>query len=141
MSKKRDISAALLGIVVALILWGTILGREAQDGDVLIFRPFHTFTSLWKDIRHGGIRGNFLGNILMFVPVGVLVPLLNGWRKWYKTVLIGFGLSIFIEITQLITKRGYFDPDDVILNVIGTLIGCVLLRAVVRKKEFDTFCA
>lgn len=133
MSKRRDIFAALLGVVAALILWVTILGREAQAGDTVVFRLFHTFISLRKDVQWDEVKKNFLGNILLFVPLGVLIPLVSGWKKWYRTVLICFGSSILIEITQLITKRGCFDPDDVILNVTGTIIGYGLLKAVIRK--------
>ena len=39
-------------------------------------------------------------------------------------------MSLTIELLQLVTERGYFDYDDIVLNCIGTLIGYGLLRAV-----------
>lgn len=130
MDKRRAIFTILLGIVAALILWVAILGRETQVNGVMMFRLFHTFTSFQKDTQWDEAKENLLGNILLFLPVGILVPLVSGWKKWYKTALISFGSSLLIEIVQLITKRGYFDPDDVVFNVTGAMIGYVLLKSV-----------
>ena len=130
MSKSRYICAALLGVLAALILWVTILGRETQVGDMAVFPLFHTFTSLREGVRWDEARDNVLGNILLFLPIGILVPPVSGWRKWYKTALISFGSSLLIELIQLVTRRGYFDPDDVILNVAGAMIGYGLLKSV-----------
>ena len=130
MDKRRTVFTILLGIVAALILWVTILGRETQVKDVMMFRLFHTFTSFQKGTQWDEAKENLLGNILLFLPIGILVPLVSGWKKWYKTALISFGSSLLIEIVQLITKRGYVDPDDVIFNVTGAMIGYVLLKSV-----------
>lgn len=130
MKKQREISAALLGIVVALILWITIFGREAQAGGVLFYKPFHNLGNLLRDIQRGGIRGNFIGNILLFMPVGLLVPLMTGWKK--RTITAGAILSLLIEIIQLASHKGVFDPDDIILNCLGTVIGYGIYRAAVK---------
>lgn len=133
MSKKREISAALLGVCVALILWITILGREPQPNGRIFYPPFHSITTMWRDIWHVGIRSNFLGNIALFVPVGVLLPLTTGW-KW-KTVTVGCIFSIIVETIQLVTVRGCFDLDDVVLNTIGCIIGFVLLLFCTATKK------
>jgi glycopeptide antibiotics resistance protein len=72
MSKKQDLAACLLGIVVAIILWFTILGRDIQ-ADVVFLRPFHSFQALWRDVQYGRVTGNLFGNILIFIPVGFLI--------------------------------------------------------------------
>lgn len=130
MQKRREVSAALLGIVVALILWITILGRETQVGGVLFYKPFHSISHLLRDIQRGGIRGNFIGNILLFMPVGLLVPLMTGWKR--RTIAVGTGLSLLIEIVQLASHKGVFDPDDIILNTLGCIIGFGIYRAAVK---------
>lgn len=134
MSKKKDMAASLLGIVIAVILWLTILSREKLIGTPVVYMPFHEILSIWKSIRRGGITGNFLGNIVLFVPVGMLVPLVTEKKEWFWTVRAGFCFSFLIEIIQLTTARGCFDPDDIMLNTIGTVIGCGFYRAVVLKK-------
>lgn len=125
--KRREVSAALLGIVIALILWTTILGRETQAGGVLFYKPFHSFGHIWRDIQRGGLRGNFIGNILLFIPVGLLIPVITGWKR--RTIAVGTGFSLLIEVTQLLTGRGVFDPDDIILNCLGAAIGYGIYRA------------
>lgn len=67
--------------------------------------------------------GQYVLNVLMFVPVGFLLPLL--WEKYgdWKQVL-GFGcfLTLFIEIAQVFTFRTT-DIDDLITNLLGTGLG------------------
>ncbi|MGI6031604.1 MAG: VanZ family protein [Eubacteriales bacterium] len=63
---------------------------------------------------------NVWGNVLMFIPMGMLIPLL--WKRGWSTVLIGFGASCLIEGLQLFSYRST-DVDDVLLNTLGTLVG------------------
>lgn len=138
MDKRKDITAALLGVTVALILWVTVLGRDAQIGGNLFYPPFHSFRSLWKQILRAGIRSNFLGNILLFVPVGVLLPEITGSRR--TTLIAGCSFSVLIELIQLITRRGCFDPDDIILNFVGCIIGywlCCVVQKLTSKKNLN----
>lgn len=82
---------------------------------------------------------NLTGNIVMFVPLGLLMPTI--WRS--LTSLLRFiicmtEMIVSIELIQLFTLLGSFDIDDYILNIIGTLIGFVINRAVyaiIKNKE------
>lgn len=132
MSKRKDISTALLGVTVALILWITILSREKLIGTPISYHPFHALISFLKEIQRGRISVNFLGNIILFMPMGVLLPAVTGWKKMWKTVAAGISFSLFIEIIQLITSRGCFDFDDVLLNCLGTVIGFGIFQAAKR---------
>ncbi len=134
MSKKKDISTALLGVVVALILWITILSRETLIGMPITYPPFHALVSFLKEIQKGRIGANFLGNIVLFIPVGALLPEVTGWKKMWELVIAGVGLSLMIETIQLITSRGCFDLDDVLLNGLGTVMGYGIYK--VAKKLF-----
>ena len=70
---------------------------------------------------------NIIGNITMFIPVGLVWPLC--FRKLDtvgKTVLAGAGFSLFIEITQLPFYDGCSDLDDILLNATGVLIGALI---------------
>lgn len=129
MSKRKDISTVLLGVAAALILWITILSREKLIGTPISYHPFHALASFLKEIQKGRIGMNFLGNIVLFIPVGVLVPVATDWKKMWKTVVAGISFSLFIEIIQLTTSRGCFDLDDVLLNGLGTVIGFGLYSA------------
>ena len=75
---------------------------------------------------------NLVGNILLFIPIGYLIPKL--WKKMRNFFLFIFCAlsSIFIvEILQLFTLLGSFDVDDIILNFIGMFIG--YLGCIVKK--------
>lgn len=63
-----------------------------------------------------------MGNVLLFVPFGLLPTLL--WREftWLKALLMGFDITLFIELCQLFVGRT-FDIDDLMLNTFGVLCG------------------
>lgn len=62
-------------------------------------------------------------NIMLFVPLGFLIPTIwNEYRSLKKVFLIGIGLSLVIEILQIFTFR-LTDIDDLITNTLGTIIG------------------
>lgn len=66
---------------------------------------------------------NFLGNVFLFVPLGVLLVFISRQcRKMIYPLLSGLILSVLIELLQLFEGRGT-DIDDVILNFLGTLLG------------------
>ena len=132
MSKRKDVSTVLLGVAVALILWVTILSREKLIGTPISYHPFHALVSFLKETQRGKIGANFLGNIILFLPIGVLLPVVTGWKKLWNTVAVGIEFSLLIEIIQLITSRGCFDFDDVLLNSLGSAIGFGLY-SVARK--------
>lgn len=74
-------------------------------------------------------------NMLLFVPLGILLPLL--WRscRLYKTVAIGFSLSLLIELSQLFNYRAT-DIDDLLMNTLGTLLGYLLYTLLLRRLSW-----
>lgn len=82
---------------------------------------------------------NFLGNIILFMPFGVIIPLLFK-TSTKKTILIGFCSSLFIEICQLFLARGT-DVDDLILNTTGVLLGILVFKLLQKhcKKIVEKF--
>ena len=69
----------------------------------------------------------FFGNMGMFLPVGFFSALLWGRARWWKSLLIGFFLSLTIESIQFFINRGT-DLDDLILNTTGALLGYFLYQ-------------
>ena len=135
--KERGIAAVLLGVSVAVILWLTVFRRETVVEDAFAYHPFSSLLSFWSSIKKQGIRGNFLGNILIFIPIGILYPIAFGTvgdeRKKYRTVLFGFALSLIVELSQLVFSKGYFDLDDILLNTLGAVIGFVIYATVLSE--------
>ena len=65
-----------------------------------------------------------LDYIIMFIPFGFLAPMVfERMRKVRFCVFIGFLCSCGIELSQLITQRGYCQLDDVVTNTVGMLVG------------------
>ena len=80
---------------------------------------------------YDGWLGNIIGNITMFIPVGLAWPFC--FRKLDtigKTVLAGACFPLFIEITQLPFYSRCSDVDDVILNTTGIFIGALIFFGV-----------
>ncbi|MBN9612937.1 MAG: VanZ family protein, partial [Actinobacteria bacterium] len=72
----------------------------------------------------------FAANIVLFVPVGVLVPLAIGSlrpRVLLLAVLVGFAVSFGIEFAQTAIPGRVSDPRDVLSNTLGAAAGVVLL--------------
>lgn len=92
--------------------------------------PFKVLFETYQEVFVNGYINyfliNFLGNIILFIPFGLIVPLL--WKtSTVKTILIGFCSSLFIEICQLFLTRGT-DIDDLMLNTTGVLLGILVLK-------------
>lgn len=65
---------------------------------------------------------NFLGNLVMFMPLGFFPPLLWKKVKLRHAALLGFCTSLLIESVQLLIARGS-DVDDLWLNALGAVMG------------------
>lgn len=78
---------------------------------------------------HRAAAINLVGNVVMFVPFGLLLPLTARLHPLLWTLLFAAGITT-LELLQLVTKRGMFDVDDIILNVGGFLIGYLVLCVV-----------
>lgn len=105
---------------------GTVNLIPLREG-LRLFR-FYYKNGMWT-----ALLVNFLGNILMFIPIGLFAGLLLDRPRWWKGTLWAFGLSLFIETAQLFVCRGT-DVDDLILNTLGGLLGhwlFLLLRRIV----------
>jgi len=86
------------------------------------------------------------GNVLLFIPLGFALPILFFKITNIKTIIIGFTLSLAIELIQAIIGMflGYnyrsCDVDDLILNTIGTIIGLAIYNGSSRYfKNFEEF--
>ena len=71
---------------------------------------------------------NVLGNIIMFIPYGFFVSYFLNLKKPLSNFLLVLLVSSSIEFTQLIIGR-VFDIDDIILNVLGGIIGFYVYKS------------
>ena len=99
--------------------------------------PGKVFAGTYKEVTRGNTAAlliNFLGNIVMFIPIGFFVKLL--WDvSGAKAILAGLFTSMFIEVSQLFLARSS-DVDDLLLNTVGAAIGVlffVMLNRIAPK--------
>lgn len=74
---------------------------------------------------------NVIGNMIMFLPYGFFISYYLKIDKVKLPLLLTFIASIAIEVVQMCIGR-VFDVDDIILNLIGGLIGYTLYN-ILRK--------
>ncbi len=81
---------------------------------------------------------NMLGNLLLFFPMGVLLPNFTPKVRGGKFIVLGVGMIVAVELIQYFSTLGALDIDDVILNSVGLVLGYfafVLLSKVVKLKD------
>lgn len=106
------------------------------------FVPFKTIRLYLVAMEQGTLNlsipiKNLLGNFIMFLPIGIYLPYYI--KKINKIIRFTFSMIILlfiIEVTQLVTRRGSFDIDDFILNIIGALIGFAIWKSKSVQKLF-----
>lgn len=146
---KSDSAHLMVGFIFCIYLIGVLtitLGIRTYDNGVVVnYIPLQSVFKLFSGAKIGYLRSgvpgaisglqwidyasisNIVLNILMFVPLGYLLPkVIKRANKRTKILLVGFFLSLMIETTQLLTHRGWFDVDDLIYNTIGAWIGFIL---------------
>ncbi len=112
--------------VVANTVFPVTIGRGASD------LPWTVFLHLTP--LAGTEPFDMLQNVVVFVPLGVLLPLVARVRSAGRVLLIGFLVSLFMEALQLlnaVTASGghVADVDDLLANTVGAPIGYGLLQA------------
>lgn len=89
--------------------------------------PFHNTYTYLMGSQHFNLNiilYNTIGNILIFVPLGIFFSFLfSRFRTFSKVMMIGFTITVSIELLQFFLQLGQFDIDDILLNTIGALLG------------------
>ena len=76
---------------------------------------------------------NFIGNTTMFIPIGIIFPIVYKELNTHKKVIVaGVVFSLAIEISQLLFYDRCSDIDDLVLNSLGYIVGYGILL-LVRK--------
>jgi glycopeptide antibiotics resistance protein len=128
-----------LGLCYALIMGWLLFYRNRYFGEGYSYNLVPLFTIKKYIVHYDHFNfdiwfKNLFGNIVLFIPIGLFLPLLN---KKYKRVLALAGASILlitiVELAQMLTRVGSFDIDDIILNTFGALLGLLMVKLVVRK--------
>lgn len=132
----HELALLALGIFITAILSQTLTPDGRLSGfrfflsDSEQYYNFVPFTALWRlfNYNSGGIEYffvvNILGNILLFVPVGLFHRIAFSESLWHS-LFFGLAFSGGIEIIQIFLPRTT-DIDDLIMNTIGVVLGGLL---------------
>lgn len=141
-----------VGYLIMLILVTLVMDYDpsvVRESDLIPFRDIMQNIILYNNFI--GLK-QFNLNIIMFMPVGTLLPIVFNGRKWgVKSVfIVSLIVTFFIEICQYFTGRA-LDINDIIANSIGGPVGYALYillfwmsyyifkrkcKAVLRKENY-----
>ena len=115
------------GMVYSLVGLPTV---QFMTFDVILYLiPFAGFIN---DLR------NSILNIFLFLPMGLLLPLVcSSCRRFRQVLKIGFFTSLGIELAQLFTYR-VTDINDLITNTLGTALGYLIYTQLSRQYTVKT---
>ena len=128
----KSVPRCLLCAVLAVYLLGvySLTGIPSVNGLVVDAGVnFVPLAGIVGDIKNAAL------NVLLFVPPGILLPLL--WREFRslpRTALAGLLLSLGIEILQIFTFR-YTDVNDLLTNTAGAVAGFLIAQVALRGRE------
>ncbi|MDO5293591.1 MAG: VanZ family protein [bacterium] len=154
----RFLFVIYMGVLFYFMFFSERYGRTA--GNNTYRWNLELFLEIKRFVKYRDIVGvesfivNILGNILVFAPIGFLVPIVRKKKQvretknWFQrtgraigllfhVTLVSLELSLFIEITQLITKVGCFDVDDLFMNTVGGLLGGIvylICHRIIRRR-------
>ena len=136
----RPILWTIFIIYCFVLVYVLFLSRGTRDGFTFAeymrrFTNFIPFKTIIEYVQRyiDGYRNlsvlNLLGNFVLFMPMGVLLPcVIRKLDRFWKVTLTVLGMVVMVEIVQGILRVGSVDIDDVLFNVVGAMIGYGLIR-------------
>lgn len=135
MSKRintKRICITIIFIFYILLLLFAVLFKDRSVKDeyqynLVLFDEIKRYFHYREQVGNWIFLRNIMGNVVGFIPMGAFWPYVFPHMKNPLLVtLVCFEWSLVIEFTQLVCKIGSFDVDDLLLNTVGGLLGCVL---------------
>lgn len=140
---KIAIWLVLLGysfILSYLMLFGRNINIPNSHGNQSYnLQPFKTimlYINNFNSINLNTVIINLVGNIAVFIPFGLLLPVIFKRMRKFTVFFLTCAILISIaEILQLIFRVGSLDIDDLILNLIGCSIGFLCYLVFIKFKK------
>jgi len=122
------------GLVLTLQPAYPLPGQVVDDNLI----PFHTLRIYWDDLGSPFWMRNLFGNLGLLFPLGLLGPIaLPVLGRWWRLAPVAILYSGTIEFTQLFIPDRSADVDDVIVNLIGAMLGFAVYVLVSRRPRED----
>lgn len=125
--KAQRTACIVLFVWGAIVLLFTVLGRRSYKTDEMIYNLelFSCYRRILAE-HDQPMLISVLQNIFMFVPIGFTLAVIFKKHRIIIPTLISFGISLCIEVCQLLLKSGFFELDDLFNNTLGAIIGIIL---------------
>jgi glycopeptide antibiotics resistance protein len=144
-NRVASVAFAAYAVVVIAITIIPLPATDARFAASLNFVPFGTLMECARETLANPSDlvtrciANVLGNLVLLFPFGLLAPILFPvLRLLPRFLLTALGIAAGIELLQLLETlaggRRTPDIDDIILNVIGALMGFFLFRFFVAAR-------
>lgn len=115
-----------MGAMIYFLFIGERYGNPYHDYryNLVVFQEIRRFITYRESVGTISFLLNIIGNIFAFSPFGFFLPEISPkMRNFWKVLSMSFLVTMCIECTQLVTKLGVFDVDDLIMNTLGGVIG------------------
>lgn len=131
----------LVFLVTRLLLFSLLTGNAQLNPQRLPrqynLQFFRTISSYFNPAYRIHSYLDFVGNILLLVPMGVYVYTLRKKRSVFLSSLFCLFCITLIESLQFILATGSFDVDDILLNFLGALMGIAVGQLLLRCCKND----
>lgn len=128
---SQMISSLLLISFLWLVLESTIFTRKEEKLNYKLI-PMWSWYSVIRYQSKMQLIQNLL-NCILLLPMGFLLPFAYGKTIKLRTAFLeGMIVSLFIEVGQLISRRGLFEWDDILHNGLSCMIGCWMANQIIR---------
>ena len=141
---KYEAKLLLVYICLVVIARFVYFPLHLEEGRIAsLFLDVEKIVPMWINVmpfvhmfeEYDGWLINIIGNVTMFIPVGIVWPVcFQKLNTIGKVVLAGGAFTLFIEISQLPFYSRCSDVDDLIMNTTGVLIGALIYFGVKRLK-------
>lgn len=135
--KPTIVTFMLIGYLM-MVAGVTIFNRSPYTMGSMDLTLFGSYIEAWNDFSMKNWQYVTL-NVVMFLPLGILLPLLHDrFKKVAWTISAGILLTLSIEAFQYFTGFGVFEFDDLFNNTLGAIIGYGLTMSVLKiwNKRF-----
>ncbi len=144
---KREAVLLLMYINLAIIIRFVFFPRALVNGQIqpLVFDaeaafPFRVnLVPIVHMLEFDSVKDiiwNLAGNTAMFIPTGIILPIVyKQLNNFGKVIAAGAFISFCIELIQLPFASRASDIDDLILNTLGVMIGYGIYALVKKLRS------
>lgn len=124
---KRSMNLSAIGIYSIFVYESTVLCRKIDVERPIMCTPFWSYHAVFFEKNYAVLWQNLFNSILL-VPLLLLLSCYRGKYDLRLSLKICILFSSFIEISQLVFRKGSFELDDIFHNTLGAIIGALLYK-------------